>query len=89
MLCREVVSRTALLDCGTHAKSWDLLRLTRMPAVRLDCGYLSHPVDRRMLLDARFRSTIAQAVLAAIQRLYLPEADDYKTGALDLQPLRR
>lgn len=89
MLCREVVSRTGLLDCGTHAKSWDLLRLTRMPAVRLDCGYLSHPVDRRLLLDARFRSTIAQAVLAAIQRLYLPEADDYPTGALNLQPLRR
>lgn len=89
MLCREVVSRTALLDCGTHAKSWDLLRLTRMPAVRLDCGYLSHPVDRRLLLDARFRSTIAQATLAAIQRLYLPEADDYKTGALEVQSLRR
>ncbi len=89
MLCREVVSRTALLDCGTHAKSWDLLRLTRMPAVRLDCGYLSHPVDRRMLLDARFRSTIAQAVLASIQRLYLPEADDFATGALEVQSLRR
>jgi N-acetylmuramoyl-L-alanine amidase len=89
MLRREVVSRTALLDCGTHAKSWDLLRLTRMPAVQLDCGYLSHPVDRRLLLDARFRSTIAQAVLAAVQRLYLPEADDYATGALHLQPLRR
>ena len=88
MLRREVVSRTALLDCGTHPKSWDLLRLTRMPAVRLDCGYLSHPVDRRMLLDARFRSTIAQAVLAAVQRLYLPEADDYETGSLVLQPLR-
>lgn len=89
MLRREVVSRTALLDCGTHAKSWDLLRLTRMPAVRLDCGYLSHPVDRRLLLDARFRSTIAQAVLAAVQRLYLPEAQDYATGALEVQSLRR
>ena len=89
MLCREVVSRTALLDCGTHAKSWDQLRLTRMPAVRLDCGYLSHPVDRRLLLDARFRSTIASAVLAAVQRLYLPQADDYATGALEVQPLRR
>ena len=89
MLCREVVSRTGLLDCGTHAKSWELLRLTRMPAVRMDCGYLSHPVDRRMLLDARFRSTIAQAVLAAIQRLYLPVAEDFQTGAFDLQPLRR
>jgi len=89
MLCREVVSRTALLDCGTHAKSWDQLRLTRMPAVRLDCGYLSHPVDRRLLLDARFRSTIASAVLAAVQRLYLPQADDHATGALEVQPLRR
>jgi len=89
MLRREVVSRTGLLDCGTHAKSWDLLRLTRMPAVRLDCGYLSHPVDRRLLLDARFRSTIAQAVLAAVQRLYLPEAQDYATGALEVQSLRR
>ena len=34
-----------------HAKTWDLLRMTRMPAVRLDCGYLSHPVDRLLLLD--------------------------------------
>jgi len=89
MMGREVASRTGMLDCGTHAKSWDLLRLTRMPAVWLDCGYLSHPVDRRLLLDARFRSTIAQAVLAAIQRLYLPEGADFVTGALDLESLRR
>ena len=56
---REVVARTGMLDLGSHAKTWDLLRMTRMPAVRLDCGYLSHPVDRLLLLDARVRSTIA------------------------------
>ncbi|MDQ3734982.1 MAG: N-acetylmuramoyl-L-alanine amidase [Actinomycetota bacterium] len=89
MVGREVVSRTGLLECGTHPKSWDLLRLTRMPAVRMDIGYLSHPVDRRLLLDARFRSTIAQATVAAIQRLYLPQAADYRTGALEVQSLRR
>ena len=73
---REVVARTGMLDLGSHPKTWDLLRMTRMPAVRLDCGYLSHPVDRLLLLDARLRSTIAQGVLAAVQRLYLaPEAD--------------
>ncbi|MGY1602001.1 N-acetylmuramoyl-L-alanine amidase [Geodermatophilus sp. SYSU D00815] len=73
---REVVARTGMLDLGSHPKTWDLLRTTRMPAVRLDLGYLSHPVDRLLLLDARLRSTIAQAVLAAVQRLYLaPEAD--------------
>src|SRR5919107_169539 len=69
---REVVARTGMLDLGSHPKTWDLLRMTRMPAVRLDCGYLSHPVDRLLLLDARLRSTIAHAVLAAVQRLYLP-----------------
>ena len=61
-----------MLDLGSHPKTWDLLRMTRMPAVRLDCGYLSHPVDRLLLLDARLRSTIAHAVLAAVQRLSCP-----------------
>ncbi|MPR00142.1 N-acetylmuramoyl-L-alanine amidase [Modestobacter sp. I12A-02628] len=80
LLRREVIARTGMLDCGSHAKTWDLLRLTRMPAVRVDCGYLSHPVDRMLLLDARLRSTIAQAAVAAVQRLFLPAENDPKTG---------
>jgi N-acetylmuramoyl-L-alanine amidase len=81
---REVVARTGLLDLGSHAKTWDLLRMTRMPAVRLDCGYLSHPVDRLLLLDARVRGAIASAVLAAVQRLYLPAEADPPTGTFVL-----
>jgi N-acetylmuramoyl-L-alanine amidase len=81
---REVVARTGMLDLGSHPKTWDLLRMTRMPAVRLDCGYISHPVDRLLLLDARVRSAIAQAVLAAVQRLYLPADADPPTGTFVL-----
>ncbi len=81
---REVVARTGLLDLGSHPKTWDLLRMTRMPAVRLDCGYLSHPVDRLLLLDARVRNSIAHAVLAAVQRLYLPADADPPTGTFVL-----
>jgi N-acetylmuramoyl-L-alanine amidase len=81
---REVVARTGLVDLGSHPKTWDLLRMTRMPAVRLDCGYLTHPVDRLMLLDARLRSTIAYAVLAAVQRLFLPAEADPPTGTFVL-----
>jgi N-acetylmuramoyl-L-alanine amidase len=77
---REVIARTGMLDCGSHAKTWDILRMTRMPAVRVDCGYLSHPVDRLLLLDARLRSTIAQAVVASVQRLFLPADADPPTG---------
>lgn len=82
---REVVARTGMLDLGSHPKTWESLRLTRMPAVRLDCGYLSHPVDRLLLLDARVRSAIAHAVLAAVQRLYLPAEADPPTGTFNLR----
>ena len=77
---REIIARTGMLDCGSHAKTWDILRMTRMPAVRVDCGYLSHPVDRLLLLDARLRSTIAQAMVASVQRLFLPAEADPPTG---------
>ena len=79
-----MIARTGMLDLGSHPKTWDLLRMTRMPAVRLDCGYLSHPVDRLLLLDARLRSAIAHAVLAAVQRLYLPAEADPPTGTFTL-----
>jgi N-acetylmuramoyl-L-alanine amidase len=81
---REVVARTGLIDLGGYPKTWDLLRMTRMPAVRLDCGYLSHEVDRRLLLDARLRGTVASAVLAAVQRLFLPAEADPPTGTFVL-----
>ena len=81
---REVIARTGMLDCGSHPKTWDILRMTRMPAVRIDCGYLSHPVDRLLLLDARLRASIAQGVLAAVQRLFLPAEADPPTGTFVL-----
>jgi N-acetylmuramoyl-L-alanine amidase len=81
---REVIARTGMLDLGSHSKTWDLLRMTRMPAVRLDCGYLSHPVDLLLLLDARVRSAVAHAVLAAVQRLFLPAEADPPTGTFVL-----
>jgi N-acetylmuramoyl-L-alanine amidase len=79
---RELVARTGLLDCRIHGKSWTVLRLTRMPTVRVEVGYLTSPVDRPRLLDPLFRDTVAEGLLVAIQRLYLPVADDPPTGVL-------
>lgn len=79
---RELVARTGLVDGRIHGKSWALLRLTRMPAVRLELGYLTSPVDRPRLLDPLFRDTVAEGLLVAVQRLYLPLADDPPTGVL-------
>ena len=79
---RELVARTGMLDCRTHGKTWSLLRLTRMPAVRIELGYLSSPDDRRKLLDPLYRDTMAEGLLVAVQRLYLPLGDDPTTGVM-------
>jgi N-acetylmuramoyl-L-alanine amidase len=84
---REVVARTGLLDCRVHAKTWALLRLTQMPAVRLELGHLTHPGDAGRLADPTFRDTVAEALLVAVQRLYLPAESDPPTGALRLPAL--
>lgn len=79
---RELVARTGMGDNRIHGKTWSLLRLTRMPAVRVEIGYLTSADDRSKLTDPRFRDTIAEGLLVAVQRLYLPSAEDPPTGAL-------
>jgi N-acetylmuramoyl-L-alanine amidase len=81
---REVVARTGMLDGRTHPKSWTMLLLTAMPTIRLELGYLSSPVDLPRLIDPTFRDRVAEGLLAAIQRLYLPRDLDPATGVLKL-----
>ena len=89
LIQREICARTDLLNCHTHGKSWDLLRLTVAPTIRIDLGYLSNPQDARRLSIAAFRDQLAEAIVIAIQRLYLSTEDDAKTGTLKISDLRR
>jgi N-acetylmuramoyl-L-alanine amidase len=77
---RELTTRTAMVDLGTQARTWELLRLTRMPTVRVELGYLTNMGDRRKLLDAVFRDVVAEGVLVGVKRLYLQGQDDQPTG---------
>lgn len=75
----EITRRTDLVDCRCHAKTWDLLRMTRMPAVRIEFGYLSNQADSQRLADAVFRDTLAEAVAIAVVRFFAPEDSDSET----------
>jgi N-acetylmuramoyl-L-alanine amidase len=77
---RELLTRTAMHDSRTQARTWELLRLTRMPAVRVEIGYLTHVGDRKRLLDPAFRDVVAEGILVAVKRLYLLGQDDQPTG---------
>ena len=85
---REICARTNLLNCRTHAKTWDSLRLTKAPSVRVDCGYLTNAQDAKSLATPEFRDALAESFIIAIQRLYLAAEDDAKTGTLRISDLR-
>jgi len=85
---REICARTDLLNCRSHAKTWDSLRLTKAPAVRVDLGYVSNVGDAERLSQPEFRDTVAESFIIAIQRLYLATEDDAKTGTLRISDLR-
>ena len=86
---REICARTDLANNRTHAKTWDLLRLTKAPAVRIDLGYKTNPGDIGRMSRPDFRDVIAEALVIAIQRLYLAAEDDAKTGTLRISDLRK
>ncbi|KHO25698.1 N-acetylmuramoyl-L-alanine amidase [Mycolicibacterium setense] len=84
---REVVARTGLRDCRSHGRTWDLLRLTRMPTVQVDIGYITNPHDRGLLLSTHTRDAIAEGILAAVKRLYLLGKNDRPTGTFTFAEL--
>ena len=86
---REICARTDLVNCRTHAKAWDLLRLTRAPAVHINLGYATSPSDVERISRSDFRDVIAEALVIAIQRLYLAAEDDAQTGTLRIADLRK
>jgi len=77
---RELLTRTSMLDCRSQARTWELLRLTRMPTVRIEVGYLTNLGDRRRLMDPAFRDVVAEGIVVGVKRLYLLGQDDPPTG---------
>jgi len=68
----ELTARTDRLDCRIHPRTWDLLRLTRMPAVRIEVGYVSNAEDARHLSSGAFHDALAEGIAEAITRVCAP-----------------
>jgi N-acetylmuramoyl-L-alanine amidase len=68
----ELCARTRMHNNRSHARTWDLLRMTRMPAVRVDIGYLSHAGDAARLVQASHQEVVAAGLASAISRFCMP-----------------
>ncbi|WAP51991.1 peptidoglycan-binding protein [Arthrobacter sp. ATA002] len=89
LLMKELGARTGMDSLGVHGRTWDTLKLSGIPSVGLDLGYLSNRGDAERLADPVFRQTVADAIVIGIQRLYLLEEEDQPTGTLALDDVIR
>lgn len=70
---RELVG-LGLADCRSHARSYPILKETRMPALLVEPAFVTNPDDEKKLDDADFRNAVADAIVAGVQRYYETEA---------------
>ncbi|MEA2517016.1 MAG: N-acetylmuramoyl-L-alanine amidase [Actinomycetota bacterium] len=74
MIQAELVD-LGLKDCRSHARSYTILKETRMPAVLVEPVFITNPGEAARLDDPHFLSRIAFSVARAIAR-YFDERDD-------------
>lgn len=84
----EVVARTGMLDCRSHARTWSSLKRLKTPKVHVVTGYLTNPNDLENLQAPYVRDAIADGIAAGLQRLYIREDKDPQTGTLSLEAIK-
>lgn len=62
--------RLDLKDCRSHARAYPVLRETRMPAVLVEPGFITHPDDEKKLQDPDFLGRAADAIARGVVRYY-------------------
>jgi N-acetylmuramoyl-L-alanine amidase len=67
-LLLEHVCSLGFIDGRAHAKTFPVLRETRMPAVVLEAGYLTNPDEERLLIDPAFQQRLATAIAESLRR---------------------
>ena len=68
---KHMVEASGLRDRGMKDGSWlGVVRMTRMPAVLVECGFMDNPTEAKMLNMAEYRSIMAKAICRGICDYY-------------------
>lgn len=56
-----------LTNVRAHAKTWGVLRETRMPAIQVEPCHITNPDEAKRLADSAFRHSLAEALFDALR----------------------
>lgn len=64
---KHLVKATGLADRGVRQQPFRVVKMTDMPAVLLEVGYLSNENDTALMFDENFQNKVAEAIVAGIK----------------------
>jgi N-acetylmuramoyl-L-alanine amidase len=64
----RVIQALGSIDRGIRHRGYFVLRRNRLPAVLVECGFLTNRGEASRISDSRYRDSIAKAIAAAIGR---------------------
>ena len=67
---QEGLVELGVRDCRSHARSYTVLRETRMPAVLVEPVFVTNPDEAKRLEEPEFRASIADAISGGLSRYY-------------------
>jgi len=66
----EMIKRSGLEDKGLKAANFAVLRESTMPSILVETGFVSNPVEERLLGSQSFRQKVAEGIVAGIEKYY-------------------
>jgi len=60
---KALVQKLSLEDRGVRRARWTVLQTATMPAILVECGFMSDPVEAGKIYDPAFRKRAAQAIV--------------------------
>jgi N-acetylmuramoyl-L-alanine amidase len=63
---RQIITRVSTENRGIRSAEYYVLRNCRLPAVLVECGFLTNPVEAQQALTAEYRQQVAEQIAAGI-----------------------
>ncbi|HEY2680360.1 MAG TPA: N-acetylmuramoyl-L-alanine amidase, partial [Candidatus Udaeobacter sp.] len=63
---RQIVTRVSTENRGIRSAEYYVLRKCRLPAVLVECGFLTNPVEAQLALTPEYREQVAEQIAAGI-----------------------
>jgi N-acetylmuramoyl-L-alanine amidase len=83
---RQLITRVSTENRGVRSAEYYVLRKCRLPAVLVECGFLTNPTEAQLALTPVYRQQVAEQIAAGIieqqQFAFPPLAPSHRAGRL-------